>query len=175
MLHDIGKLGIPDSILMKQGSLSEEEWQVMRQHTVIGAKLCEGLSTMRDVLPIILHHHEHWNGTGYPHRLAGNDIPLLARVFQIIDIYDALSSERPYKTVFSREKIIAIFQEETSKGWRDPELTREFIAILRSTPESLDMPQDQPKRNDELIFELIASTGGLDWDRNKDIRHAATR
>jgi putative two-component system response regulator len=171
VLHDIGKLGIPDSILMKQSALSDEEWKVMRQHTVIGAKLCEGLTTMRDVLPIILHHHEHWNGTGYPHQLAGSEIPLLARVFQIIDIYDALASERPYKTAFSRERIIDIFQEEAGKGWRDPELTQEFLAILRSTPECLDMPPNQPKRKDEVIFELIASAGGLDWDRSRNYQY----
>lgn len=165
VLHDIGKLGIPDSILMKSSALSASEWKLMRQHTVIGAKLCEDLTTMRDVVPIILHHHERWDGTGYPHQLAGNEIPLLARVFQIIDIYDALASERPYKKTFSREQIFEIFNEEIGRGWRDPNLTREFMAILQDEPERFAMPLNQIKRKDEEIFEHIASTGVLDWDR----------
>lgn len=168
ILHDIGKLGIPDSILMKNSSLSDEEWGMMRQHTVIGAKMCESLTTMRGVLPIILHHHERWNGTGYPNQLAGSEIPLLARIFQIIDIYDALASERPYKEPFSREKILDIFREETRKGWRDPDLMKEFMDILQFTPELLDMPLSQHKSKDEEIFDLIASTGGLDWDHRRN-------
>ncbi|MGD8483731.1 MAG: response regulator [Thioalkalispiraceae bacterium] len=134
VLHDIGKVGIPDKILLKEGKLTDDEWQIMKQHTVIGAKLCSGLSSMKKTVDIIRHHHERWDGSGYPYGLSGYDIPLIARVFQIVDIYDALASARPYKKAFSKEKIITIFEEETNKGWRDPELTRIFIELLKNEP-----------------------------------------
>ena len=166
VLHDIGKLGIPDAILMKQGALSAEEWALMRQHTVIGVKLCEGLTSTRAVLPIILHHHERWDGNGYPHQLAGEEIPLLARVFQIIDIYDALTSKRPYKPAFGLEKVVGILEEEMNSGWRDPELTKEFLSILRNCPERLELPPNQPKKRDDEILEYLSSVGSLDWGRD---------
>ena len=140
VLHDIGKLGIPDSILLKQGKLTDEEWVIMREHTTIGARLCEGLKSMSLTVPIIKYHHERWDGTGYPDGLKGKDIPLLARVFQIVDIYDALVSERPYKKPFSHEKVISIFEEEKEKGWRDPDLVEIFLKILRERPEYLVVP-----------------------------------
>ncbi len=167
VLHDIGKLGIPDSILMKNGKLDEAEWEMMRHHPEIGAKLCEGLATMRDVVPIIRYHHERWDGSGYPHGLAGHDIPLLARVFQIIDIYDALASERPYKPAFSQERIIEIFHDEAARGWRDPELVRIFLDILINQPALLDVPHNHLRSKDEEILEHIASTGVLQWDSRK--------
>lgn len=168
VLHDIGKLGIPDSILMKEGPLDEDEWKIMQSHTVIGGHLCEGLSSIREVIPIILHHHEKWDGSGYPYGLAGEQIPLLARVFQLIDIYDALASERPYKKKLSLDKIISIFEEERDRGWRDPELTSTFIELLRNSPEELNVPQDRKKSRDEQIFQHIARTGAIDWDKNKN-------
>lgn len=165
VLHDIGKLGIPDSILLKQGSLNDEEWVVMRHHTTIGAHLCEGLSTMRSVVPIIQSHHERWDGSGYPHGLAGQSIPLLARAFQIIDIYDALASDRPYKKAFSVEKIVEIFKTETDKGWRDKELVDVFLNMLLTRKEELIMPENRIRSLDESIFDSIVATGALDWDK----------
>lgn len=167
VLHDIGKLGIPDSILLKQGSLNDEEWVIMRQHTTIGAKLCESLTTMRLVVPIILHHHERWDGSGYPHGLAGKEIPLLARVFQIIDIYDALAAVRPYKAAFTPQKIIEIFNTETSNGWRDKELVEVFLNLLQTRANELIVPENRERSMDENIFESIVETGGIDWDRSK--------
>ena len=167
ILHDIGKLGIPDSILLKKGPLTEEEWVIMRTHTMIGAHLCEGLSSMRGVIPIILHHHERWNGTGYPHGLAGEKIPLLARVFQIVDIYDALASERPYKKPLALDQIIAILEQEIDKGWRDPSLVKVFLDILRTDHTRLNRPSASEQTMDEQIFEAIAATGVIDWDRKK--------
>ncbi len=147
VLHDIGKIGIPDRILLKKGSLDENEMHVMRQHVLIGYELCQSLKSLRSTLPIIKHHHERFNGSGYPCGLAGNDIPLLARIFQIADIYDALTNERVYKKAFSLEKTIAIFEEETKKGWRDPELVSVFFEILQKRPDDLILLD-----NDEQIM-----------------------
>jgi putative two-component system response regulator len=164
VLHDIGKLGIPDSILLKPEPLSEKEWAIMRQHTHIGAHLCDGLATMRDVVPIIRHHHERWDGSGYPDGLRGDDIPLLARVFQIVDIYDALVSPRPYKRPFTREEIIAIMREETQRGWRDPVLMESFIAIVERRSDELRLSPQHATTADELAFDAIIATGAIEWE-----------
>jgi putative two-component system response regulator len=99
-------------------------------HVLIGEDICRGLRTMQDVLPIIRHHHERWDGSGYPDGLAGEEIPLLARVFQVIDIFDALTSPRPYKPALTAEQAIGVLREETRKGWRDPNLVREFCDFM---------------------------------------------
>ncbi|MDX2270817.1 MAG: response regulator [Cyanobacteriota bacterium] len=129
-LHDIGKIGIPDAVLGKTGKHTPEEWEIMKSHVIIGENICQSLRTMQDVLPIIRHHHERWDGSGYPDRLQEDEIPLLARIFQVIDIYDALTSQRPYKKAFTVEEAVAILREETRKGWRDPNLVREFCDYI---------------------------------------------
>jgi putative two-component system response regulator len=131
-LHDIGKVGIPDAVLLKPGRFDPEERQIMETHVLIGEKICQPLRTMQGVVPIIRHHHERWDGSGYPDGLTGDEIPYLAQVFQIIDIYDALTSERPYKKAFSTADAIAILDEEVAKGWRNPELVTQFKAFLNS-------------------------------------------
>ncbi len=133
VLHDIGKLGIPDYILNKPGKLSDDEMAIMRTHAMIGFRLCEGLNGLRLTLPIIRHHHERWDGTGYPDGLAGDDIPVVARVFQLADIYDALRNERPYKRAFSLDKTINIIEEEAANGLLDPHLTVKFIKLVRQS------------------------------------------
>jgi len=130
-LHDIGKIAVPDSILFKQGVLNEEEWQVMRQHTLRGEEICRPMKTLKPVLPIIRSHHERWDGEGYPDGLAGDEIPLLARILQVADIYDALTTARSYKQAFSHERAVAILAEEAKRGWRDPELVALFSEITR--------------------------------------------
>jgi putative two-component system response regulator len=130
-LHDIGKVGIPDAILLKPGRFTPEEFEAMKQHTLIGEGICKPLRTMRGVLPIIRHHHERWDGSGYPDKLKGNEIPFLAQVFQIIDIYDALVSERPYKQPMTSKEALVILQEETDKGWRNPELMAQFTNYVK--------------------------------------------
>lgn len=170
VLHDIGKLGIPDSILLKKGPLTDAEWLTMHQHSAIGSRLCSGLKSIKPALPIIMHHHERWDGSGYPDGLKGEDIPLLARVFQIVDIYDALANDRPYKKAFPKEKIIAIFEEERDKGWRDPELISVFLTLLRERPEDLLLPPDAKKDMGAEIFEDIISTGALAW--KKELKNA---
>ncbi|MGJ3248399.1 MAG: HD-GYP domain-containing protein [Elainellaceae cyanobacterium] len=142
-LHDIGKVGIPDAVLLKQGKLTPDEWTIMQQHVLIGERICQPLRTMRGVIPIIRHHHERWDGSGYPDGLVGQDIPRLAQVFQIIDIYDALTSERPYKKALSPTESLMIMAEETAKGWRNSDLITKFAKFIHETEisgDGLDLP-----------------------------------
>src|ERR1700728_1265824 len=129
-LHDIGKIGIPDAILFKRGLLTDEEWQAMRLHTIRGEEICKPMKTLAPVLPIIRSHHERWDGSGYPDGLAGEDIPLLARILQLADIYDALTTARPYKRALSPDEALSVLREEVAKGWRDPKLVETFSDIL---------------------------------------------
>lgn len=128
-LHDIGKVSIPDNILFKRGFLSEAEWDTMRQHTIRGEEICRPMRSLAPVLPIIRSHHERWDGSGYPDRLQGEEIPLLARILQVADIYDALTTSRPYKPAFSHDHAIEIMLEESRRGWRDPELVPLFAQV----------------------------------------------
>ena len=132
-LHDIGKVGIPDVVLLKRGKLNPEEWDIMKKHVLIGEKICQPLRSMRGVIPIIRHHHERWDGSGYPDGLKEDEIPYLAQVFQMIDIYDALTSERPYKRAFSEEEALSVMAEETAKGWRNPKLMLQFTEFILSS------------------------------------------
>jgi putative two-component system response regulator len=130
-LHDVGKVGIPDSILFKPGRLSDSEWETMRTHPARGEEICKPLKSLQPVLPLIRHHHERLDGTGYPDGLRGNQIPLLARVLQVVDIYDALTNPRPYKQAYSRPRALEILEEEAGRGWRDPEVTGLFVRMHR--------------------------------------------
>lgn len=132
VLHDVGKIGIPDSVLLKPAALTDDEWKLMRRHPVIGEEICKPLKSLRDVLPVVRHHHEKWNGTGYPDGLAGENIPYLARIFQLVDAYDAMTSARPYKKAFPTEKVLGILEEETKNGLWDPDLTRKFIEFIET-------------------------------------------
>ena len=132
-LHDIGKIGIPDAVLLKPGRFTPEEREIMNEHVLIGEKICQPLRTMRGVIPIIRSHHERWDGSGYPDGLVGDDIPDLAQIFQILDIYDALTSERPYKSAFTPEEALEIIAEETQKGWRNPKVVEQFTEFIQST------------------------------------------
>jgi len=125
-LHDIGKICVPDAILFKNGPLDEQEWVIMKTHTVRGEEICRPMKTLAPVLPIIRSHHERWDGSGYPDGQKGEEIPLIARVFQVADIYDALTSERPYKPALSRDSAIEILEDEARRNWRDPELVSLF-------------------------------------------------
>jgi putative two-component system response regulator len=129
-LHDIGKIAVPDAVLFKPGSLTEEEWTIMRTHTITGENICRPMKSLSGVLPIIRNHHEKWDGTGYPDGLKGEDIPLLARILQIADIYDALMSQRPYKRAFTHDEAIQVMLEEARRGWRDPRLVPLFATLF---------------------------------------------
>lgn len=125
-VHDIGKVAIPDSILHKPARLEEAEWQVMRRHPVIGERICTPLKSFRLVLPIIRHHHEKFDGSGYPDGLRGHEIPETARVLQVVDVYDALITERPYKAGLSPAEALKTMEQEVDRGWWDPDIFREF-------------------------------------------------
>jgi len=133
IVHDIGKVAVPDSILLKPGPLSSEEWKIMRDHPEVGARICAPLKSFRLVLPIIRHHHERLDGSGYPDGLKGEAIPIGARVLQIADVYDALRTARPYKGPLSAEQALAIMEQEVEKGWWDPALFAKFGEMLSET------------------------------------------
>ena len=129
-LHDLGEIAISDEILKKHGVLSANEWLLMQQHPLIGENICKPLHSLRMVLPIIRHHHEHWDGTGYPDRLAGESIPLLARILQVVDVYDALRTERPYKRAQSHEQTRETMRAEAGRGLWDGKIVDEFFSML---------------------------------------------
>jgi putative two-component system response regulator len=130
LMHDIGKLAVPEHILLKPGPLTPEERKIMEQHTIVGERICAPLRSFRHVLPIIRHHHEKWDGSGYPDGLKGEQIPLTARILQVTDIYDALTTDRPYRKALSLEKAFAIMREEVKRGWWDESILDEFEAVV---------------------------------------------
>jgi putative two-component system response regulator len=129
-LHDLGKIAVPDEILKKGANLNSEEWAIMRRHPVTGENICRPLKSLRLVLPIIRNHHEHYNGTGYPDGLEGDSIPLLARILQVADIYDALTTTRPYKPALTHDHAAATMRDEARAGFWDPELVDNFLSML---------------------------------------------
>lgn len=163
VLHDIGKLAIPESILLKPGPLDDSEWEIMQSHAEIGATLMAGLKSMRLTVPIIRHHHERWDGSGYPDGLKGEEIPLLARVFQLADIYDALAHARPYKPALDRQQILTILENEVERGWRDPVLGPVFIDLVRNNPQVLDATSPSKDDLGLDLFSELRHFGVLDW------------
>jgi putative two-component system response regulator len=133
-LHDIGKISIPDLVLFKNGRLNEEEWALIRMHTLRGEEICRPMKSLSPVLPIVRSHHERWDGTGYPDGLRGEHVPLLARILQTVDIYDALVTERPYKKAYTHDQAVNILEEEVRRGWRDAELVPLFAEVVRTLP-----------------------------------------
>lgn len=129
-LHDLGKIAVPDTILKKGSDLTAVEWQVMKQHPIIGENICRPLKSLRLVLPIIRHHHEHVDGSGYPDGLRAGEIPLLPRVLQVVDVYDALRTARPYKPALSHEQAALTMREEARQGLWDADLVNEFFSML---------------------------------------------
>jgi HD-GYP domain-containing protein (c-di-GMP phosphodiesterase class II) len=129
ILHDIGKIGISDSILLKPGPLSEQEWQIMREHPDIGARIIEGIPFLQDALPVIRFHQERWDGSGYPIGLKGHEIPIMARIFGIVDAFDALTNDRPYRKRSSVSESMALLREKMGILF-DPVIFAEFEAMI---------------------------------------------
>jgi cyclic di-GMP phosphodiesterase len=132
-LHDVGKVGIPDAVLLKAGRLTADEYEQIKTHTVIGDRLCGSMRSLRQVRPIIRHHHERLDGSGYPDGLKGEAVPLLAQIMGIVDVFDAATTARPYKTARSPEQAFAELKEEASRGWRRSDLVDAFISVMRSS------------------------------------------
>jgi HD-GYP domain-containing protein (c-di-GMP phosphodiesterase class II) len=136
LLHDIGKLGIPDHILGKTGKLTEDEWEIMRRHTLYGYNMLHPIEFLRPAIDIPYYHHEKWDGTGYPQGLAGEQIPYAARLFAIVDVWDAITSDRPYRKAWSVETAIEYIRSEKGKHF-DPAIVDLFLKLvdeLRATP-----------------------------------------
>jgi putative two-component system response regulator len=129
-LHDVGKVGVPDAVLLKPGPLTAEEFAVMRRHPEIGDGLCAPLQSLRSVRPIILSHHERIDGSGYPHGLGGDDVPLLAQIVGVVDVYDALTSHRPYRTALAPAIAIQHLRDEVRQGRFATHLVETFIQQL---------------------------------------------
>jgi len=129
-LHDLGKIAVPDDILKKGSNLTADEWQIMKKHPVTGETICRPLKSLRLVLPIIRHHHEHSDGSGYPDGLRQGQIPLLPRILQVVDVYDALRTARPYKPALSHDHAAVTMREESRSGLWDAELVAEFFRMI---------------------------------------------
>jgi putative two-component system response regulator len=130
VVHDIGKIAVPEHVLIKSGPLTADEWVIMKQHPVIGERICAPLKSFRLVLPIIRHHHEKLDGTGYPEGLRGDQIPLTARILQVTDIYDALTTDRPYRPALPQEEALDTMRAEVKRGWWESTLVDELEALV---------------------------------------------
>ncbi len=140
IVHDIGKVAVPEHILLKPGPLDPDERRIIETHPVIGERICAPLKSFRLVLPIIRHHHERMNGTGYPDRLREPDIPLTARILQTVDIYDALITDRPYRKALPHEEVFRVMRDEVARGWWDARLVDALEGLLETTPELTATP-----------------------------------
>jgi putative two-component system response regulator len=140
IVHDIGKVKVPDSILLKPGPLSREEWVLMREHPIVGEHICAPLKSFGLALPIIRHHHEKQDGSGYPDGLGGDEIPITAKILQVVDVYDALTSARPYKPAMPAAAAIRIMKEEVSKGWWDSDVLHAFEHFLEKGGTNVERP-----------------------------------
>jgi putative two-component system response regulator len=131
-LHDLGKIAVPDAILAKPGPLTPDEMEIMKRHPAVGEALCGQLRVLRAVRPIVRSHHERLDGSGYPDKLHGNDIPLLAQVMGIVDVYDAVTRERPHQAARPEEIAYAELRADAERGWRSAELVNEFVSICQA-------------------------------------------
>jgi putative nucleotidyltransferase with HDIG domain len=131
LLHDIGKMGIPDAILHKPGRLSEEEMTVIRSHPKLAYDMLKDIDYLQAALDIPYYHHEKWDGTGYPCGLKGKEIPLVARIFAIVDVWDAMTNDRPYRKAIPREKVISHLTDQSGRHF-DPDVVDIFIRVLET-------------------------------------------
>ena len=134
IVHDIGKVAVPEFVLLKPGPLDATERRIMEEHTIIGERICAPMKSFRNVLPIIRSHHEKQDGSGYPDHLKGQEIPLPARILQTVDIYDSLTTDRPYRKALTQQKALEIMWEETRRGWWDADLVAALEGMLSEAP-----------------------------------------
>ena len=132
IVHDIGKVAVPEYILLKPGPLNADERKIMEEHAVVGERICMPLKSFRLVLPIIRHHHERLDGSGYPDGLVNGNIPLTTRIMTVVDVYDALTTDRPYRKAMPSKEAFSVIREETKRGWWDGSVVEEFEAIIRA-------------------------------------------
>jgi putative two-component system response regulator len=130
VVHDIGKVAVPESILLKPGPLTPEEREIIEQHPIAGERICRPLRSFRNVLPIIRHHHEKLDGSGYPDGLKGEAIPITARILSVVDVFDAMTTDRPYRAALSTEEAFKIMREEIRKGWWDGHMFDTFRTLI---------------------------------------------
>jgi putative two-component system response regulator len=130
ILHDIGKIAIPDAILNKPSRLTEQEFNIIKTHPDRGEKICMPLNSIKSSLQVIRYHHERMDGSGYPDRLSKDDIPVTARIMAIVDVYDALTSNRSYRLALPREKAFTILSDEAERGWWDRDVLKEFRSLV---------------------------------------------
>ena len=167
VVHDVGKVVVPDAVLLKPGPLTLEEREVIKPHAAAGEHICSPLKSFRSVLPIIRHHHERWDGSGYPDGLAGDKIPLLARVLQIVDVYDALTTKRPYRDALPQSEAWEILLEEVKRNWWDGDMVREFQSMISTEGSSLGVRAD--KRSDSAALKRSSTvTTPATADQNPD-------
>jgi HD-GYP domain-containing protein (c-di-GMP phosphodiesterase class II) len=129
LLHDIGTIGVPDHILHKPGQLTEAEWEIMHQHPAYAYEMLTSIEYLKPALDIPYYHHEKWDGTGYPQGLHGEQIPLAARIFSIVDVWDALTSVRPYRPAWTKEEALKYIQEQSGKHF-DPQVVQQFLRLI---------------------------------------------
>lgn len=159
LLHDVGKVGIPDALLLKQGRLTTEEYEIVKQHTVIGERLCAGLRSLAAVRPIIRQHHERLDGTGYPDGLKGGQVSLLAQIIGVVDAFDAMTTDRPYRTSLGTARAIDELRRDAARGAMDHVLVETFVAlapVLLAAPPVADSWGEGPVR---LVEDRLRTMG----------------
>lgn len=140
LLHDIGKIAISDKILRKPAPLNKQEWEIMRQHPEIALELLSQFPFMQDAMDIPIAHHERWDGSGYPRGLAREDIPLIARIFAVVDVWDALCSDRPYRRAWPESDVLAYILSESGRHF-DPDVVEAFMEVIESQPRNMLLPE----------------------------------
>ena len=134
LLHDIGKMGVPESILLKPGTLTEEEWQFVVKHPAMAIQIFQDIPYLKDALDLVFSHHEHLDGGGYPDKLAADEIPAAARAFSIVDNWDVLRSDRPYSKAWTDDEAHSYLQEQAGKKF-DPKMVTAFFEMLEAEPQ----------------------------------------
>jgi putative two-component system response regulator len=153
-LHDIGMLAIPDGVLRKPGALEPEEFELVKSHTVVGDSLCANLRSLQSVRPIVRYHHERLDGSGYPDGLRGDAVPLVAQILGIVDVYDAVTTQRPYQRAHSIEQALTVLRSQVERGWRRSDLVEAFADLVESG--KLDTFRSGGDGSQDITYDLNA-------------------